>query len=216
MRALEDERANEGERARKRARWSVVDGPAQASPSIQLSQVDQLQPSQSHHVNQFQSPQPNHLKQHQPYQPQRPNNDTASRKKSVRLGEPPIVHTASAFQMLHSWPRPRVCLDNELTRSASYNEQAEDPKGDCGFHYYEPIEAFYQDLPQLPLAMQFLFETSPWLGKGALDKQVRKHESEVLSVEGLKSLDTASWIVLSMALRIYDDDEPGSDGKGKE
>lgn len=141
--------------------------------------------------------------------------DEGGRSSGI-LVEPPLLHTASACQMLHSWPRLRVCVDDDVDPLKILQKTDEehpllDEKLNGPFDRLEldlrmlvDELDFHSEIHRMPAAIRYLFETGLCIDKESMIGTVRdRHGYGGSTLEQLKALGMAVWVVLSMALPIY-------------
>lgn len=199
LKALEGEKAEDAndEEAKSRKRARV--GCERAQVNYPSSQTESRTPPQL-----------------RPYQLQQQSTSRGERE-AIELGEPPVLHTASACQMLHSWPRLRVCLDDNVDplsflRKADQEQPVSsvDPgiSLDCGI-VMRAVDEFYSHLGTLPETIQYLFETGLCLDHRAMVNWCRRAYHDRLEIGALGRLHLSQLVVLAMAFRIYDATDPG-------
>ncbi len=148
---------------------------------------------------------------------QRVSGSAQAREGSESIGCPPDLHTASAHQMVHSWPRIRLCLTLANIDPLVYlaRSDAEDPlllqTDVCGAHVprltvrqaTDALGNIYDFADDLPVELAYLFKYYGGLG--------RRHVLEELSTSypiGDSLLDPSQLsipqlLVISIALKSW-------------
>lgn len=122
---------------------------------------------------------------------------------------PPVLHTASGHQILHSWPRIRVCLTEPGLEPLGFLEAADaadpflrdTPETLRAWQLVRPAADFYGELDTLPAPLAYLFEVYGEFGREAILRELSVMEQGV--VVELRGLTVAQLVVFSMALWTY-------------